>query len=105
MTIMFKTKVSDLIIITAFILIILIIIGISSVFLVLKTINERKYREQRYHAFFIIGMIWIPTGLIYMIANMTLSDEIPILLGIPLFSMGLLFLIISSANRDKWIND
>lgn len=90
---------------TIFILILLIIIGISSAFIALKIIKEGKYREQNYYALFIIGMIWLPTGLIYMIATMTLSDKIPLLLGIPFFSMGLVFLIISSAYRDKWINN
>lgn len=90
---------------TTFILILLIIIGISSAFISLKIIKESEYGEQNYYAFFIIGMIWLPTGLIYMIATITLSDQIPLLLGIPLFSMGLIFLIISSVNRDKWINN
>ena len=89
---------------TAFILILLIIIGISSAFFALKIKNEGKYGKNNYYVFFIIGMIWLPSGLIYMIATMTLSDEIPLLLGIPLFSMGLIFLIISSANIYKWIN-
>ena len=96
---------SELIIDSAFILILLIIIGISSAYICLKNLKEGKYREQNYYLFFIIGMIWLPTGLIYMVATMTLSYEVPLLLGIPLFSMGLIFLIISSANRDKWINN
>ncbi|UCF49273.1 MAG: hypothetical protein JSU91_05870 [Thermoplasmatales archaeon] len=95
---------SELITNTAFILILLIIIGISSAYICLKTLKEGKYVKQNYYVFFIIGMIWLPTGLIYMIATMTLSYGVPLLLGIPLFSMGLIFLIISSANRDKWIN-
>jgi len=96
---------SELITTPAFILTLLIIIGLSSAFIVLKVMKSGKYKEQNYYAFFIIGMIWLPTGLIYMIATITLSDQIPLLLGIPLFSMGLIFLIISSANRDKWVND
>jgi hypothetical protein len=96
---------NELIIGSAFILILLIIIGISSAYICLKLLKEGKYGEQNYYVFFIIGMIWLPTGLIYMVATMTLSYEIPLLLGIPLFSMGLIFLIFSSANRDKWINN
>jgi uncharacterized membrane protein HdeD (DUF308 family) len=90
---------------TVFIIILLIIIGISSAYISLKMLKEGKYGVQNYYVFFIIGMIWLPTGLIYMVATITLSNEIPLLLGIPLFSMGLIFIIISSANRDKWINN
>ena len=96
---------SELIIDSAFILILLIIIVISSAYICLKILKEGKYGAHNYYVFFIIGMIWLPTGLIYMVATMTLSYGVPLLLGIPLFSMGLIFLIISSANRDKWINN
>ena len=84
------------------IIFLLIILGGILVFFVWKQKKEEKHEEPNYYAFFVMGMIWLPVGLIYMVATMTLAVEIPFLIGIPLFSIGLIYFVIGSANRDKW---
>ena len=84
-------------------LVVMISLGIIFVFIVLKQKKQEKYEESNYYAFFVMGIVWAPVGIIYMIATMTISEEIPFILGIPLFSMGLIYLIIGSNHRDKWL--
>lgn len=67
------------------ILFILITLGVLFVVLTLKS---KKRRPVDYYAFFIMGIIWIPFGII--LENYVFSV------------MGLIFAIIGLVNKDKW---
>ena len=47
-----------------------------------------------------MGVAFLPTGLAMMIVYFLV--EIPFEVGLPLFALGLIYLIIGLVNRDKW---
>ena len=87
---------NEWILIIIFTFAILIAIGIILTLIFLKkkengTIN----REIDYKAFYLIGMIWIPVGFVFLIT-------INITIGIAFFGMGIAYIAIGLYNRDKW---
>lgn len=58
------------------------------VYLILLKQGKIKQREPDYYTFFIMGIIWLPAGI---------AADIP-----GLWMLGLVFLIIGAANKDKW---
>ena len=79
---------------------ILIVVGTLMTLMVWKRKKEGKLEEPDYRAFYVMGIIWVPAGIVFMLAYFLL--DIPFVIGIPLFAMGLTYLIIGLANRDKW---
>jgi uncharacterized membrane protein len=84
--------------------ILLLVIGIGVTLLMVlvlrKRKRERKAGETDYRAFFIMGVAFLPTGFAMMMVYF--FAEIPFEIGLPLFALGLIYLIIGLANRDKW---
>ena len=84
--------------------IMLLLIGIAVTLLMVlvlrKRKRERKAGETDYRAFFIIGVAFLPTGLAMMMVYF--FAEIPFEIGLPLFALGLIYLIVGLVNRDKW---
>jgi hypothetical protein len=82
----------------------LLVIGIVITLLLLVVLRKRKKAgktgETDYKAFFIMGMAFLPTGVAMML--MYLLAEIPFEIGLPLVALGLIYLVIGLANRDKW---
>jgi hypothetical protein len=62
---------------------------------VFKKKKEGKMGEPNYQSFFNNGMLWIPVGVVFMIA-------INPAIGIVFIAMGTTYLAIGLANRDKW---
>jgi len=54
-----------------------------------------KRRETEYYAFFVIGICMIPTGIVFMTAVL-----VP--LGFVFLVLGICYMAIGLANRDKW---
>ncbi len=77
-----------------------IVITLLMVLVLRKRKRDRKVGETDYRAFFIMGIAFLPTGLAMMMVY--LFAEIPFEIGLPLFALGLIYLIIGLANRDKW---
>ena len=71
---------------------ILIAVGIALILLLVIAIIKKKKQEPNYYAFFIIGLVWTPIGIIGMIAD---GSSV-------FFIMGLVFLTIGLTNKDKW---
>ncbi len=96
---------SEMLLISGAILAILIVVGILLILVVWKRKKEGKIEEPDYRAFFAMGVIWVPTGIVLMFISFLL-DVFPFPLsfvaGMPLFAMGLIYLIVGLANRDKW---
>lgn len=67
-------------------------------------ISRRREKESKptvnYRAFFIMGIAWIPFSVILMVGSFIF--QIPFYIHLPLFTLGLIYLIIGLANRDKW---
>ena len=72
---------------------ILVIIGVIAL-VVWKKRKEQPSAEPDYRVFFIIGVCWFPLGVVFM------STDNPA--GYVFFVLGLVYLVIGLANRDKW---
>lgn len=81
-------------------LVIAIVVTLLLVVVLRKRKKEGKAGETDYRAFFIMGLAFLPTGFAMMLVYF-LAD-IPFEIGLPLFALGLIYLIIGLANRDKW---
>ena len=86
---------SEWILISALIVAALVVIGLILTLVVFKKKKEGKMGEPNYQVFFIIGIAWIPIGVFFMIT-------INIVMGIAFMSLGVAYLTIGLANRDKW---
>ena len=60
-----------------------------------KKKKEGKTGEINYKIFFILGLVWIPIGSVYMI---TINTAI----GIAFMGLGVAYIAIGLANKDKW---
>ena len=47
-----------------------------------------------------MGTVWFPVGLASMVIFFLL--DVTFVVGLPLFAMGIIYLAIGWANRDKW---
>ncbi|MFC2019028.1 hypothetical protein ACFLU4_03625 [Chloroflexota bacterium] len=86
--------------ISAGILVILLVVGILMVLTVRQKQREGKPTEPNYRAFFLMGIIWVPLGIVSMVVYFIF--QIPFFIGIPFLALGLIYLIIGLTNRDKW---
>jgi len=89
---------SEILILSGIILGIVVLIGLITVFLVWKRNKGEIQQEPDYRVFFILGLCFTPMGLIFIT---TLNN--PGLLG--LTGMGIVYLVIGLANKDKWKTD
>jgi len=82
----------------------LLLAGILVTLLLVVVLRKRKRAgkagETDYKAFFIMGVAFLPTGFAMMIVYF--FAELPFEIGLPLFALGLIYLIIGLVNRDKW---
>jgi uncharacterized membrane protein len=82
----------------------LLLVGIVVTLLLVAVLRKRKREgkagETDYKAFFIMGVVFLPTGFAMMMVYFL--AELPFEIGLPLFALGLVYLLIGLANRDKW---
>ena len=86
---------SEWISISALIVAALLVIGLILTLVVLKKKKEGKIGEPNYKVFFIVGLAWIPIGAVFIIT-------INIVMGVAFMGLGLSYMAIGLANRDKW---
>lgn len=88
----------------SYVLPVLLILGIMVLIItilikkMMKTTSSQKPEDSPYLTFFILGITFLPMGLV-----LSMSTENPGFYGIA--AMGLIFLIVGLSNRDKWDND
>ncbi len=83
--------------------IVLLFIGLLLIFLlILMRIKAIQRKEINYRIFFILGMVFIPIGIIWIVLT-SLVDNL-FVLGIPCLLIGVAFLAAGLTNRDKWRN-
>jgi len=85
---------SEWILISALIVATLVIIVLILTLVVFKKKKEGKMREPNYQVFFILGIAWIPIGIVFMVT-------INLVIGIAFMGMGVSYMVIGLANRDK----
>jgi uncharacterized membrane protein len=82
----------------------LLLVGIVVTLLLVAVLRKRKREgkagETDYKAFFIMGIAFLPTGFAMMMVYF--FAELPFEIGLPLFALGLVYLLIGLANRYKW---
>ena len=77
---------------------ILVIIVIALVLIYQKKNKEETInRNIDYKVFFSLGFVWIPIGIVFMIAVNTV-------IGIAFMGIRISYIVIGLANRDKWKN-
>jgi len=86
---------NEWILISALIIATLVIIVFIITLVVFKKKKEGELREPNYQVFFILGIAWIPIGIVFMVT-------INLVIGIAFIGMGLSYMAIGLANRDKW---
>jgi uncharacterized membrane protein len=76
--------------------VIAVIAGLFVLYIMKKKKIEGTYREPDYRAFFIMGICFLPMGIIF---TTTISPAF-----ISFLALGVIYMAISLANRDKWKN-
>ena len=79
----------------------LILIGLLIAFF-LRRKREGKLRETNYRAFFILGITFLPLGIIYEIVFFVSDTKVFLVLCLSFIAMGISYIAIGLANRDKW---
>ena len=59
-----------------------------------------RKKEKDYHIFFKTGMIVVIASMVLMVVSFIF--QIPFYIHLPLFALGLIYLIIGLTNRNKW---
>ena len=83
------------ILITIFLGIIAVTVGVIVLFVMKKQKKEGTYKVTDYRAFFIMGISFLPMGLIF---TSTISPAF-----ISFIAIGIIYMSIGIANRDKWV--
>lgn len=73
----------------------IIVIGLVVLAVTLRRRKQEEVRPIDYRTFFILGICWLPMGIVFWIV-------MDLAFGIPLFVMGATFFTIGLVNRDKW---
>ena len=73
----------------------LVVIGLILIVVFFKKKKEDIRKEPNYQAFFSIGIIWLPVGVVFMLT-------INLAIGIAFMGLGASYIAIGLANRDKW---
>ena len=89
-----------ILVITAVILGIVLALGIVVALMVWRKRKEGRLQEPNYRTFFIMGIITAPFGIVSMVVYFLL--QIPFFIAFPVFGVGVTYLIIGWAHRDKW---
>ncbi len=77
------------------ILALLVLIGIIVLVIVWKKKKEGIAGEPNYQVFFVLGIVWLPVGIVFMLT-------VNLVTGFAFMAMGIAYLAIGLANRDKW---
>ncbi|MFC1898752.1 hypothetical protein ACFLXP_00235 [Chloroflexota bacterium] len=81
------------------ILAVAVMVGILVVWISKKKREESK-SATNYHTFFVIGVVFVSFSTVLMVVS--LIFQIPFYVHLPLFALGLVYLIIGLTNKDKW---
>ncbi|MDH5449017.1 MAG: hypothetical protein OEY24_03455 [Candidatus Bathyarchaeota archaeon] len=80
---------------------ILVALGLLVALVVWRKRKAGMVQEPNYRAFFIMGIAFIPVGFIWMTIAFTINAAL-FPTGLPLLSLGIIYLSIGLGNRDKW---
>ena len=64
--------------------------------------KKGKPQPPKYRSLFILGVTFLPLGIIYEIVFFISGTQVFLVLGLAFIAMGLSYLAIGLANRNKW---
>ena len=79
----------------------IVIVGIL-VALAFKRRKEGKSQAINYRTLFILGITFLPLGVLYEVVFFISGTTVFLILGLAFIAMGISYLTIGLANRDKW---
>ena len=82
------------------ILAIVVILGIVTVFVVLKRRREGRLEETNYRVLFVTGAVMTPIGLVFVAVSY--FRDYSFFTAFPILTIGIAYLAIGLTNRDKW---
>ena len=86
--------------VTAVILAVLIVVGATVLIIALKKSREGTTKTTNYRVFYILGIVLLPLGIVYLILSLT--SDYPFALAVPFIAIGSSYITIGLANKDKW---
>ncbi len=86
---------STIVIIMIAILILTILTLIGTIIYVQKSKKDSIKKEPDFRAFYILGIIWVPIGVVFM-------TSVNPAIGISFLGLGIAYIAIGLANKDKW---
>ena len=81
------------------VLVTLVLLGVLMVVVVPK---REQPRRLDYRNYFVMGVVWMPTGLVFSLLPWLLHGEDFSFIGLFFLMIGLAYTIIGLVNRDKW---
>jgi len=81
---------------------ILVVIGILLVIMVRKRHIKNEKKEINYRVFYYLGLVFTPLGIIWIIISFV--SDFSFVMGMPFLGIGISYMAIALANRDKWRN-
>ena len=85
---------------TIILLVILVTIGVILVIVIWKRKSANRFKGTNFHIFYVMGIGFILAGIASMFIYSRLG--MPFFIGMPLFAMGITYLIVGLLNKDKW---
>jgi dolichyl-phosphate-mannose--protein O-mannosyl transferase len=79
-------------------ILVLVVLGVV-VFLIVR---RKQPRRVDYRSYFVMGIVWIPTGIVLSLLPWLLHGEDISFIGIFFITVGLAYTAIGLMNRDKW---
>ena len=86
---------SEWILISSLIIAVLVVIILIIMVVLYTKKKEGTIGKINYKVFFIVGLVWIPIGSVYMIA-------VNLVIGIAFIGIGISYIAIGLVNKDKW---
>ena len=80
----------------------LVVVGALVLWMLWRRKKGGKPQEPNYRAFLIMGIAFIPAGVIYEVVFFISGTKVFLVLGLAFIAMGLSYLAVGLANRDKW---
>ena len=83
----------------------ILVLGIAVAVIAWRMSRGGRLEKPNYRTFFVMGAIWLPAGILGMLLIFFLTElPLPVrfIIPLPLCAMGLVYLVVGLANRDKW---
>lgn len=82
------------------VLVVMILAAIGAVWYSLKRRRIGVGEGRDYRAFYVMGLAFVPLGIVWIIISFT--TEMSIVVGLPFLLLGIVYLIVGLTNKDKW---